>query len=649
MKSLEKQFEPQNQEIEIDREQQIDFLLQILDSVENIQVLKGKKFEEVFANEKGKRNFINGLNPAEFIQLLSSLNGLLRNKSVEEWGMDGENVAVGGNIFSGLEYISPKQEDKPELLENLLVKVKEMNKNKSELKDIAMVVAASINAIHPFLDGNGRTSRFLYLALLENYNEATKEKIKNALSVSATANSTESNVNPSLVMFELNELIGNKVGVNDPRVNPDRIIGMTKSIETLEFGHDVNKEDADLFRGLHETDKEYLFWAVFEFLRDNPGIEHNNFVEKFPHRSIISSNSFVKGLKQEDLNQILMNYRALKKEYVNTLMDSLANPEKEEYQIQKNGARISLKAYFEQKTREKNEEMAKEEREYEQSLEIQRREEMKIQEKENYIKNRFDGGEGEFIIFTAEEIRSIGEVEQSLSRLIKENESQIADSEKIEVLRKTLLSLASKINGDVSVTQEQIDNYIEKNKERITDSFAKFQIVDQAIELLEKSDLFAYRINTSRDVEVPFFSQDYLNTLKDASIILDDLFSQSIYFVTPNGASLRLKLFEIQTTDFSKVFQPSMEQIFYNNRIADFTDKQVMKISDLEPAVGKYIFEISSSGFRQAIMTNLNEANQPNFKSGIGTITDETGIYVNIPEGAISHAGWRTTKIKKLK
>jgi len=67
-----------------------------------------------------------------------------------------------------------------------------------------------------------------------------------------------------------------------------------------------------------------------------------------------------KNLTSENLNEILKNYRGLKREYVEKLIDSIAHPEKNEYQFEYNGQKISLKNYFELRIKEEAERIAEE-------------------------------------------------------------------------------------------------------------------------------------------------------------------------------------------------------------------------------------------------------------------------------------------------
>lgn len=639
-------LEIQDQDAAEHREKRADVLLRFVGTSENIEPFHGQKLETIFSDEEHRREFINNLGAEEFTQLLEGLNGILRNKKKEDWKMDGQDVGVGGHIFTGLEYISPRREDKPELLDKLLSSVKRMNEEGKNLKDIALAVSATINAIHPFLDGNGRTSRFIYSILTEGFN---KEQIKKILSKSATFDGTEININPGLIKTKIDDLVENEVGINNPEINPDRITNLFSELtkKEMEFGQEIKEQDKKLFLELSSKDSKYLFWAVFEFLCDNPGLNKEKFIKKFPNRSAILTDILVGDLNQEQLSQILQNYRNLKKKYVEKLLGSIANPDDDEYQIDEDGQKIPLKTYFENRIKDEQEERTEVERLEEEKAEARQREEERVEQKEKAIKSRFDNGEGDYKFFEPSEIKSIQEVEQGLAGMTQIEQQEISEEQKIDILKKSLFALAGKINSNVSISQEQIDSYVENKKTELAEFFAQFQKILDIVNFIENSGTFEYKIHTSSDYEIPHAEQEYLDRQGDVTRFLDELFSQSIYYVSPSSSSLRLKLFEIKSKELSSVIQPTTEQIFYNDKMVDYIDKRVIQVSGIVPEQGKFVFEISTPEFRQKVL--MQENLEQSTKSGVGTISDEEGIYVNIPEDATLHSGWRVVGVKKIK
>jgi len=634
-------FENPNQNTE-NREQRADILLRFLNVSKNIEPLHGQKFETVFSDEEHKREFLENLSAEEFSQLLNGLNGILRNKKKEDWEMDGETVALE-SMFWGTGYVPPRQEDKSALLAEVLSSVKVMSQEGRDLKDVALVVSASLNAIHPYLDANGRTSRMIYLLLTKGFNAETKKEFQAVLSESGR---DRVNIDPGLIQGEITDLIKKELGINSKEILPETVGGLwrEKRGEDLEFGSDVEENQKKLFSELLRKDDEYFFFAVKQYV-DNNSLE-SKYIRNFPRFSRVLVEDLVKDLDSEGVNQILANYRNFKKEYVEKLIGCIADPNNEEYQVEIEGQKIPLKTYFENRIKDEQDKRAEEERLEKEKIEAEQREKERVEQKEETIKIRFAYGEGDYKFFESSEIKSIQEVERELAGMTQIEQQEVSEEQKIDILKKSLFALARKINSNVSISQEQIDSYVENKKTELAEFFAQFQKISDIVNFIENSGAFEYKIHTSSDYEIPYTEQEYLNQQEDITRFLDELFSQSIYYVSPSGSALRLKLFEIKSKELAGVIQPTTEQIFYNDKMVDYTDKKVIQISDIVPEQGKFVFEITTPGFRQKVLTQENL--EQTTKSGVGTISDEEGIYVNIPEGATLHSGWRVVGVKKI-
>lgn len=100
----------------------------------------------------------------DFSQLLNGLNGFYRNTSGEQ-SMDGD-----GKMGNG--YMPPDPKDRIPLLKEAFEKaIKEDSPEKC-----GMVLGMSILTIHPYLDGNGRTSRTIFALLTNGYSGSEKDK-----------------------------------------------------------------------------------------------------------------------------------------------------------------------------------------------------------------------------------------------------------------------------------------------------------------------------------------------------------------------------------------------------------------------------------------------------------------------------------------
>jgi hypothetical protein len=341
----------------INREKKSEVLLRFLNSAKNIESFHGKKIEDIFSTEEDKRGFIDNLQNNEFTELLNGVNGILRGKNKDDWNMDGEAVGLESALL-GTAYAPPRQEDKLELFAKTLTSAKEMNKEKRSLEDIALLVSSSLNAIHPYIDANGRTSRLIYLLLTNNFEKKNQEELRQIL---GEYGRDKLDIDPGLIQWELESLIDKEIGIKNPEINTDKITNLFGWKNKLRFNEEILEEDKNLFGELLNKDSHYLFLSVFKYLQNNKG-DKEKCLRKFPERSAILVDLLSKNLNQEGLSQILENYRELKKEYVEKLIDCIEHPEKEEYQIEDEGKKISLKNYYEIKIKEKIDKIAEEDR-----------------------------------------------------------------------------------------------------------------------------------------------------------------------------------------------------------------------------------------------------------------------------------------------
>lgn len=335
MKNPEKQIDTD----EGDREQRANGLLRFLNFAKNIEPLEGRSFEEAFDTEEHKREFISSLDAEGFIALLNGLNGILRDKDKKDWAMDGKFVGVKGNFF-----LSPFLEDKPELIGQVLSAMQRMNSEGKSLDDIAVLVASCINAIHPYANGNGRTSRFVYTVIANNEKQLTENQREKVLLDSGR---DLIDVNPASVQNKILNIVSNNAGLNDKEVNPNNLQRIFA--HKLELNDKIPEEEKDILSILFKGDRQRLFLALFEFLKGNPNTD--NYIKDKKDKgfdfSSIDINKLLADLSKEEIEKIIEIYRRIKVEEVKILIDCIENPEKPEYKKEYDGKQMSLKEIIE--------------------------------------------------------------------------------------------------------------------------------------------------------------------------------------------------------------------------------------------------------------------------------------------------------------
>jgi len=326
----------------LERDKRSRVLSRFLRSAEHIAPLHGKTVEDVFSNESEKRTFIENLGSNEFFEILDGINGILRGKNKDEWEMDGEWVVLRG-ILLGTDYFPPLQEDKPQLLLKVLDAAKKMNNEKRGMEDIALLISSGLNAIHPYADANGRTSRFIYLLLTEGIQSKTQSKFSEALGLYGR---DRFHTNPGPIEGAICDIVEKEIIPKNNETDTVPITNLFGYKKDIHFGEDIEEKDKDLFSKLLQFDGPNLFLGVFQYLQTQE--DRKKYLRVFPKRAAVPVDILSKNITQEGLTQILQNYRNLKNKYIETLIDVIAHPDKEEYQIEYEGERMSLKKYLEQ-------------------------------------------------------------------------------------------------------------------------------------------------------------------------------------------------------------------------------------------------------------------------------------------------------------
>jgi len=327
-----------------DRQRQSEKMIKFLSLAKNVDALKGKDFFEVFATEQGKRDFIEQLTPEEFIDLLNGINGILRDRSKEEWNMDGENVQLT-SFFGFGEYTPPRHRDKPALFEKTLLVAQDMNKEGRSLEDVAFLFAAAINAIHAYNDGNGRTSRFVYSALTEETSENTKKILKEVLDEYGR---DELDINPGLISYDVERILINefesKYHLNltiDGSVNFATYFFIGEHYGNIEFNSNISEEAKEFFNHLCKSENNLAWCSMYKCLTETHRLDQFILSEEdCPVNPVIvdkiNLEKFGQIATMQDIKLFFHKFMEFKKRYVETLLDVIAHPDKDAYLIEDN-------------------------------------------------------------------------------------------------------------------------------------------------------------------------------------------------------------------------------------------------------------------------------------------------------------------------
>lgn len=134
--------------------------LRTTDTQELVDGIVGRH-SEFFANPANRISYLVGQSPDDFLRLSRYVNAKLRGEKPHQLMRD-ENEGQGALPMMH----TPSKEDKPEAFRRGFAEVQKYlaessDETEKKLEGAAMAVEALVIWVHPFNDGNGRTSRFL--------------------------------------------------------------------------------------------------------------------------------------------------------------------------------------------------------------------------------------------------------------------------------------------------------------------------------------------------------------------------------------------------------------------------------------------------------------------------------------------------------
>ena len=313
------------------RPEMAEKMLRLLDTAKNIEGFEGKSVEEIFGNEVLRREFILKLPPEKYEELLVGINGILRNRNRYEWGMDGKEVVIGSHDDPHWDF--PAFEDKPQLLSESLLAAKKMVEDGAEIEDIAMLLAVTLSATHPFNDGNGRTAKFLLTMVNKGYSKDERKFLDTMLTSSEVSNL----VNPSSINGHIRAVILEEIGMintEGKRIDFEDEHGVAvRSIRTRGidsqfdgyFNESVSEAKKAALKQAFIFGPTHMFPALFEYIKKD--------ADQYTVDGNLRFDITMKSLTNQGIDTILETWKFLKKRHVELIIDCIANPTKEEYEL----------------------------------------------------------------------------------------------------------------------------------------------------------------------------------------------------------------------------------------------------------------------------------------------------------------------------
>ncbi len=266
----------------------------------------------------------------EFKDLLVRLNGIIRDIPISQRSFDGSQVHVEGWVDT---YKPPRHEDKESLLEKAYDSVEEV-----ETGDEKYLIPAVINAVHLFLDGNGRTARLLY-QLLERHKSKEEFLAVVEKAMQKDGRYETFNINPGLIASQIEDILYQRHGWNaeHTRIGEFRAGFITMEMEKIPRDHPSYDTLKTLVRE-SKADATLMITALNEVVTKE---QAKKILAKDGRISLIKMSE---SLSKKELEDVIEKFWEIKKEYVDILVDIFVHPD--EYKALDNEKEIRVKDLF---------------------------------------------------------------------------------------------------------------------------------------------------------------------------------------------------------------------------------------------------------------------------------------------------------------
>jgi hypothetical protein len=598
---------------EADRDKQSNRVLQLLEKL---------KVKEIFKNHESKKEFIENLDFEGFKKLLVTFNGNLLNIPIPERSFSSSTVTLTltkdaakrekmAKGFAGASSDNelPRQEDKEELLHELFNCVQKMARNNMSMKDIAIEMGVGINAIHAFEDGNGRTSRLFNFILAEDY-QGSEEQNKFLQKLLGDKGRLQLNLNPQLGQSTINAYIQEKKfglnGKNPIFLKDFKLLAINGSLNlNKDFKNDFTKY---IFSDNFFGDAMGLgSLAVYQFLEDKRILKQCLSEDGL---GVILVKKLGRYLNQENMEEILSNYWNLKKESVSILLKSLVSPD--DYKATNRLGSISTI-------------------------------------KEDFLKEL---DESEYQSYQEINGQALGLIWQELKRapfakeIVSQDELLVMREVRknaLEIIKKDSLERAA-VNFDYQKEENRLKQIEKARGKHLDEGDKQGHIELRNFIFNKKRELYASLLEISEKnlnafitylEKFPIWANRFV-TRNNSQGISDDrqALTDSEYFVTKSGCSLRLAKYYLAEKGLTEVVQPFMEKIIYLDEDGqNFDNPQV----DLNPV------EYVTDEFREALVSQENK----DYESRIKKYNIDGEIYYLNPNDGDIHKAYPIVKIIK--
>lgn len=317
---------PQEEQLEPTQDHEVEL-------AKTVKIMERLHATEIFGTPEQSKAFLDSLDYDGFKKYISFVNGVERGIPTTERGKVSNSHVQSENFLLGteVEYRPPHQSFRDRLLKMAFEKAQSVD----EPEMAGLTLGLSINAIHYFADGNGRTARMTYALLSKGYDGSPEDQEYYSSLLENTKGREVVNPNPaasgidqkirSEMFSAIQEKHGYNAGAFDGKMPtyvfdgyPDAFAGES-SPQELAVSDDIDAQGRLMLYHTMESGNMTMISLMAAF---EPG-RVKDFVKTSPDgtRTFINGNEFLPTLSKEEITHWYNTSERAIATYVKKLID----------------------------------------------------------------------------------------------------------------------------------------------------------------------------------------------------------------------------------------------------------------------------------------------------------------------------------------
>lgn len=335
------------------------------------EFLDRTKFLDIRKTNEQFEEWFQKLSYEDYTSYLTRLNGVLRDVPIKNRTVDGENVEISFGIMKNVLYLPPSAAHKDGLIRQSFDALKKISDN----EDRALLAYYTLQAIHPYSDGNGRTGRLLHEIISDDGKNLTEENLSELLDHDKDGHAgtgkgrdvfAEKILDANSAYYYVNREIAKKVlGEDFMQVNGGIFVsgpigvGIVSEVAKQNLCPEeialVKKilGEGDVsnfpFRGIvlakliYERPhlEKYVYQAAFK-LDERRGVVPDDCGKK---SFAIDGEEIMPNLSEDDVRRLIEIHKEVKIKFVQSIIDIFTNPDKHKIKT-KEGKDVTIKSVF---------------------------------------------------------------------------------------------------------------------------------------------------------------------------------------------------------------------------------------------------------------------------------------------------------------